>query len=89
MLDAASLGEPFPNPSAGSVSAVLVLESPCQVRATVYDIRGNWISCILDGPRPAGEQEIIWSGEAPAGVYLLHVEASGESFTRRILKLNK
>lgn len=84
----ASLGDPFPNPSTGMVTATLVLHAPGDVRAGIYDIRGDRIACILDGARPAGEIELSWDGSAPAGVYLLRVTAAGEYFTGRII-LNK
>jgi flagellar hook assembly protein FlgD len=63
----------------------LVFELPRSERtvARIYDLRGRLVRELIDGPRPAGRQSMVWDGlnaggrPVPGGVYFVHLE-SGE-----------
>ena len=56
-----------------------------QLKLSVYNIRGHLVKTLIDGVRPAGEnQTIFWDGSdnlgstAASGVYFYEARAAGE-----------
>ena len=77
----------FPNPGAGETERVIefVLPVDGRVRAELFDIGGRRVRSLIDGPLTAGRQETRWSTSGlPAGVYLVRLEAAGQTEERRI-----
>ncbi|HOX25751.1 MAG TPA: Ig-like domain-containing protein [Candidatus Krumholzibacteria bacterium] len=60
------------------------------VRVAVYDLRGRLVQALVSGNREAGSHEVTWSGrnrqggDAPAGVYLVRLEAPGAVAARKM-----
>jgi len=68
----------------------LATEGPVSLR--IYDVAGRLVRNLLDEHRKAGaRQSMIWDGRDAAGhrlangVYFYRLEASGESFTRKLV----
>lgn len=64
-----------------------------RARVQVLDLAGRRVAGLRDGPAPSGTTGVRWDGRAddgadlPPGVYLLHVEVAGSSFTRRLVRV--
>ncbi len=81
-----------PNPFSGEVGLTLELARPGSVTLKIYNLRGELVRALFEGPAPKGTQQHVWDGRddagrnCPAGLYLL----SGESSScRKTLKLIK
>ena len=83
-----SLGPAFPNPGRGIVTFAVQLPVAGAVAWTVTDIQGRTVAN-NSAAFPAGRANLRWSGlnrsgrPAPAGIYLVRVNANGETLTRR------
>ena len=86
-----ALAPPSPNPfrfGAGALRIRFALPQAEPARIDLFDIGGRRLATLLDGPSPAGERSIEWSGTGAApGVYLVRLTAGGSSLTRRVLVL--
>jgi hypothetical protein len=94
MLDPGFLtvGTPRPNPFSREMNVRFEVRAPQRIRATVYDIAGREVSCLIDETTNPGVREITWNGEGPAGalpsgVYFLKVATDNRSVTRKALLL--
>ena len=65
-----------------------------EVFETVDDVTGRRIARLVDGTRlGGGAHTVSWNGRdalgrpAPAGVYLVRLEATGEVRTRKVVRL--
>ncbi len=79
-----------PNPSSGEGFLRFSLAVPGQVHVYVVDVLGRRVLSLDRNYRQAGDHEIVWSAEqwpstAPAGVYLLRLEASGLTADHKIV----
>lgn len=55
------------------------------VRLAVLDVLGREVAVLVDGVRPAGEQEASWdAARAAPGVYVLRLEADSAVLTRTV-----
>ncbi len=78
--EAFSLGEPYPNPSRGSVVVPLVLGTATEARVVVFDVLGRRVAVLHDGPVAAGTHRLVLdTAGLPAGVYV--VRATTETLT--------
>ena len=79
-----------PNPCRGSTALTFSLASPQIVRAEVFDVRGQRIRTLLDGPRPAGQYRAVWNGtdergaSMASGVYLLRFTIGNQEKLQKI-----
>jgi hypothetical protein len=80
-----------PNVARGAATIEFDLPRPGSAKAAIYDVAGRRMHVIADGALPAGRHRYIWRGEsdggsrAPAGVYLLRLEAADGRRTRRFV----
>jgi len=86
---------PYPNPFSDGTTLEVVLPAASHVRATVYDVLGRRVTTLMDERQPPGRVEVRWDGEqegeagdAPAGAYVIRVEAGGEQRSRRVVRVN-
>ena len=83
--------EPWPNPAAGTIHAVLDLPRAGHVQAEVIDLQGRRVASLFDGNAQAGARVIEWQGKdstgrpAEAGVYFLVARAGGTATTTRFI----
>jgi hypothetical protein len=86
------LGVNFPNPFNPSTTIPVAVPTASDVRLAVYNILGEEIRTLHDGPLAAGRHWITWDGRGPtgvpvaAGLYLCRMEtASGKSSSQKLL----
>jgi len=76
-----------PNPCNPRAELRFTLDRAAAVALTVFDARGRQVAWCAPRPVPAGEHVLVWDGrssgdrELPAGVYLLQLQAAGETRT--------
>jgi dienelactone hydrolase len=74
----------------GGARWALTLPRPSRVEARLYDLRGRHRRTLVLGFLPSGERPLVWDGRdgegrlAPAGVYLLRVDAAGHVLRDRV-----
>jgi FlgD Ig-like domain len=91
---ALSAGRARPTPFREEVRVRFTLARDGVVRASVYDVSGRLVRRLLDAPLPEGSHAIAWDGtersgqRTGSGVFLLRIEALGESVTRRVVRLD-
>lgn len=83
-----------PNPFNPSTELRFALAEPGRVTLTVHDLSGRRQRALLEAaPCPAGEQRLVWDGRndagvaLPSGVYLLRLEAAGQTLSRKVTLL--
>ena len=89
-----TLLQSYPNPFNGST--VLPFVAPRQARAAlhVYNLQGQRVRTLIDGPVAAGYGEVSWDGRdqggrpVAGGVYLYRLEAGTVTETRKLLFLH-
>ena len=82
----------YPNPVAGVcfIRYCLPVDSrqsivDSHVRLKIYDLQGREMVTLVDGPKPAGEFAVQFDASSlPAGVYLLKLQAGGQSVVRKL-----
>jgi hypothetical protein len=63
------------------------LERPATVRLAVFDALGRRAALVAEGARPAGSHELrVDTGALAPGVYLIRLEADGESAARVVVR---
>jgi hypothetical protein len=79
----------FPNPFNPSTTIKMNLPKAGDVSLKVFNVRGELVKTLVDGPMIAGEHSVIWDGKTDAGnqtasgVYFYETRANGE------VKINK
>jgi len=83
-----------PNPFAGSIAVEYDVAGPGQpVRLAVYNVAGQRVRTLADGPRQAGRHRADWDGrddsggEVTAGCYLLRWSIAERRGTEKITKV--
>jgi hypothetical protein len=64
---AARLLPNVPNPFNPRTEVRFALDTPARVRLDVLDARGRRVATLLDAARPAGSQQVLWTGSDDAG----------------------
>ena len=77
-----------PNPARGRARIAFAVAHEARVRLSVHDVSGREVALLVDGVRPPGRHEVVWSGRladrpAAAGVYFVRLEVPGRRFVRR------
>jgi hypothetical protein len=76
----------FPNPFNGQT--LICFSMPAQGRVTmeIFDVLGRRITCLLDQLLPAGDHQLVFSGEGlSSGVYILNLSIPTGRLNRKIL----
>jgi hypothetical protein len=91
---ASSLGlRAFPNPFNPATNVEFALPAPGRVVLRVYDASGARVRTLADGFQSQGAHRVAWDGRnehglrVASGVYLLRIEAAGQSITRKLTLL--
>ena len=88
------LGDSYPNPFNPSVAIPLDLATDAtQVSLTVYDVLGQQVREVWDGPLATGSHQFVWDGRdeegkaVAAGVYVYKVAVDGRVEAKKTTKL--
>ncbi len=87
------LGQNRPNPFIGGTEIKYQLASRGKVRLVVYNVLGQAVRKLVVGKQEAGSYLSRWDGKdeagrnASSGVYFYRLEASGQSQTRKMVKV--
>lgn len=66
----------YPNPTRGSVTAVVATTERSPIRLALYDLQGREVALVYDGTMYPGERTFSFdSADLAAGVYLLRLES--------------
>lgn len=74
-----------PNPVAGRGVVALTLDRAMDVRVRLFDVTGREVATLAEGALAAGTTDVAVDATGlSAGVYVLRVEADGQTATRRL-----
>jgi hypothetical protein len=88
-----ALEQNYPNPFNPATSISYALPRSALVRIAVYNVLGEEIAVLIDGPQSAGKHSVVWDGTtgngntAPSGIYLYRLSAGQFVETRKMLLL--
>jgi len=86
-----SLMHAYPNPFNPATTIEYAISQASQVSLTIYDLGGNEIARLVQGPQEAGWHSVVWNGldnqgqSIPTGVYLAHLQDPSHS---RVIKIS-
>ncbi|MEZ4388541.1 MAG: FlgD immunoglobulin-like domain containing protein [Candidatus Krumholzibacteriia bacterium] len=81
----------WPNPANPRLSVTFALRRPERVQVEIIDVAGHRVTTLAAGRFEAGHHTLRWDGRgaagqaAPSGVYLVRVEAGGDSSSRKVV----
>lgn len=84
------LEQNYPNPFNPSTIIPLALPQRTEVRLAIFNVLGQRVRTLVDGPLDAGYHNMMWNGldeagrQAAAGMYFYLVEADGFRQTRKM-----
>ena len=83
----------YPNPFNGTTILPFTAPHPARLALHVYNLQGQRVRTLIDGPVPAGYGEVAWDGRdeggrpVAGGVYFYRLEAGTVKETRKLLYL--
>ena len=88
IVDEVELHGAYPNPFNPTTVIRWTMDVGRQTRIGVYDVLGREVARLVDGFSPIGTHEITFDATGlPSGVYIVRLQADGETLTRRITLL--
>ncbi|WP_397546067.1 Ig-like domain-containing protein [Rhodothermus marinus] len=67
----------YPNPASRTAVVIVQVPRPERIRLVVYNLLGQEVARLIDGPVMAGEHRLRWSVRAlPTGLYLVRLQGS-------------
>ncbi len=82
--DVVRLSVPSPNPTRGQSTLTYDLTRVGPVRIEVFDLWGRRVATLVDGTDGPGRHTVAFESSAlPAGVYVIRLEAEGQTLTAR------
>ena len=86
-----ALTRPSPNPFSSAAVIRLSLVTGCHAGVRVYNVAGELVRTIQDGPMQAGVHNIVWDGrddrrhKLPSGTYTVTAVAEGVEQSHRVV----
>ena len=87
------LRQNYPNPFNAGTNIDFDLSAGGRTRLTVYNVLGQTVRTLIDGPLPAGEHRVVWDGSnvsgrtVASGVYFYRLETGPVSESKKMLLL--
>ncbi len=75
----------YPNPSAGKVHCSFELETPAEVKLSVFGPEGRLIKKIYEGVLNDGTHTIDWDAAVNAGIYTIVLQAGNKPLSRKLI----
>ncbi|MYA22993.1 MAG: T9SS type A sorting domain-containing protein, partial [Gemmatimonadetes bacterium] len=88
-----NLAQNFPNPFNQSTVIRIDLETRAEMELAVYNLAGQKVATLAQGPYPSGAYTFTWDGrnthgaELASGVYCYRLKANGREQTRKLILL--
>jgi hypothetical protein len=88
-----ALFQNYPDPFNAGTEILYALPSPCEVTLEIYNILGQRVAVLVDGPQPSGYHTVRWDGhdafgqQVATGVYLYRLRAENFHSTRKMVLL--
>ena len=83
---AVELRQNYPNPFNPTTTIEFTLPYPQDVQLTVYNILGQQITMLTQGPHPAGVHQVLFNGaDLSSGVYVYRLTAGDQVETRKMV----
>ncbi len=80
-----SLAQNHPNPFNPSTAINFNIAQQSNVRLSVYNMLGQKVATLVDGPRQVGQYTVTWDASSfGTGVYVYRLETGGQSFVKRM-----
>lgn len=84
--DEFALHPAYPNPFNPTATLTFDLPVDSRVKLEVFNLLGQSVSAIVNGPMPAGKHAVIWDASfAPSGIYLLRMQASDFTASQKLI----
>jgi hypothetical protein len=86
------LQQNYPNPfrQGGTTTIPFALDKATDVKLVIYDLNGRVVTTLVNGKKPAGQHQVVWSGVGangqilPSGTYLYQLTLDGKRYTKRM-----
>jgi predicted amidohydrolase len=76
----------YPNPFNAVTQLSFDLPLAANVSIQVFDLKGQLVSTLVNGKKSTGSYIVTWNGQdAPAGIYLVRMEADAFSAVRKVV----
>ena len=83
-----SLAQNYPNPFNPSTHIRFTLPTASQVRLDVFNLIGQRIATLVDGPTAAGSHDVVFDARGlPSGLYFYTIRSNGHVAMRKMLLL--
>ena len=85
-----ALSQNYPNPFNPETTIRFEIPGACPVSLRIYNVRGQLVRDLIDGPRQAGSYEIRWDGRndqghlVPSGIYFCRMKTGSFAATRKM-----
>ncbi|HNX00170.1 MAG TPA: T9SS type A sorting domain-containing protein [Candidatus Cloacimonadota bacterium] len=83
----------YPNPFNPTTTISFNMSKPSQVKLSVYNIRGQKVSQLLDEKMAIGQHKVVWDGKdehhkaVASGIYFTRLEILGKNVTKKMILL--
>jgi hypothetical protein len=78
----------YPNPFNPTTSIQYSIPRAGHVRLEIFDLQGDLVDLLVDGPMTAGDHLVAWnSGSLASGTYFSRIRFGGMSRTRSMILL--
>ncbi|MFH1686849.1 MAG: T9SS type A sorting domain-containing protein [bacterium] len=78
----------YPNPFNPATTIAFRLPQATDVKLTVFNVLGQKVVSLVDGPMEAGQHSVVWNGaDVSSGVYLYRLETRDFSETKKMTLL--
>ncbi|MBU1701468.1 MAG: carboxypeptidase regulatory-like domain-containing protein, partial [Candidatus Eisenbacteria bacterium] len=85
------LSQNSPNPAAATTTIRFILDREGPAELLIYDVRGRVLRRLIDGPRNAGVQSVLWDGldgrgrSVPPGIYFYRLKTDRDEATKKMV----
>jgi len=84
------LSQSYPNPANPSTFIEFTLPEASDIHLAIYNLRGQIVNVLMEGPIQAGFHHVVWDGvdkngnALPSGLYVYRLKTGSKVFTRKL-----
>ncbi len=88
--DVINISSAYPNPFNPTVNIVIELDESSNIKATIYNLKGQLVSTIVNGTLDYGVNNVMWdANNFPSGIYFINIESNGQLLSTQKISLLK